>query len=190
MGFGSPMIDEFTAGKVATEVVASLERRREAIAADEGLTRAEVEQALVPLRTAYQESALPESYFKALEEEIRRTVPERWRAAAAAFTALERRSFGSWRGGDVYARVVYLFAGLVVGGLCVALPFIPIWEKWFPFAVAAAGWWLPDAQAGWHRRRYGRQLGQIVRSVAARQPALEARVSFAELSAETPEEHS
>jgi hypothetical protein len=181
------MVDEFTAGKVATEVVSSLERRREAIAADETLTRAEVEQALAPLRDAYRDSALPGAYFAALEEEIRHTVPERWRAAAAPFTQLERRGFGSWRGGDVYARVVYVFSGLVVGGLCVALPFIPIWEKWFPFVLAAVGWWLPDAQAAWHRRRYGRQLGRIVRSVAARQPTLEARVSWQELAAEPPE---
>ncbi len=74
-----------------------------------------------------------------------------------------------------------MFLGLVVGGLCVAAPFIPIWEKWFPFALAVAAWWLPDAQAAWHRRRYAGRLGAIVRDVGLRQPALEARVSLAEL---------
>src|SRR5262249_56291529 len=105
----------------------------------------------------------------------------RWRAAARAFTALEQRSFGSWRGGDVYSRVVYVILGLVVGGLCVKAPFIPIWEKWFPFAMAAGGWWLPDAQAAWHRRPYARRLGELVRDVGSRQQALEAAGTLKEL---------
>jgi hypothetical protein len=184
------MNDEFSAGRIATEVLAALERRREAIVDDDGAVRAELERALAPLRDAYRTSALPPSYFAALEEEVVRILPERWRAAATAYTALERRGFGSWRGGDVYARVVYVFAGLAVGGLCVALPFIPIWEKWFPFAVAACGWWLPDLQAAWQRRRYSRALGRLVGAVAERQGAMEARVTLGELAPPEPEEHS
>lgn len=173
--------EEFAARRVTTEVLGHLERRRGQIAGDEAAVRHEVDRALVPLRDAYRESALPPAYFAALEEELREVVPARWRSAASAFTALEARAFGSWRGGDVYARVVYLFVGLLVGGLCVAAPFIPIWEKWFPFALALGAWWLPDAQAAWHRRRYARRLGEIVRDVGLRQPALEARVTLAEL---------
>lgn len=176
------MNEEFSARNVATEVIASLERRREAVAGDQAEVGAEVERTLALLRVAYRESALPMSYFTALEEEIRQTLPARWRSAAAAFTALERRGYGSWRGGDVYARVVYVFAGLMLGGICVALPFIPIWEKWFPFALALGGWWLPDLQASWHRRRYGRELGRIVQAVSGRQLAMEARVSLQELA--------
>jgi hypothetical protein len=173
--------DEFAARRVVREVIAHLERRRSEIASDEVAVRSEVERALVPLREAYGESALPPAYFAALEQELREIVPARWRAAAVPFTATEQRGFGSWRGGDVYARVVYVFVGLVVGGLCVKLPFIPIWEKWFPFALAVGAWWLPDAQAAWHRRRYARRLGAIVSDVGARQQALEAKVTLAEL---------
>jgi hypothetical protein len=173
--------EEFAVRRVALEVIGHLERRRTEIVADDGAVRAEVERALAPLRDAYRESALPAPYFAALEHEVREIVPGRWRAAAAPFTAMEARSFGSWRGGDVYARVVYTLVGLVVGGLCVAAPFIPIWEKWFPFALAAAGWWLPDAQSAWHRRRYARRLGAIVKDLGARQPAIEARVTLADL---------
>jgi hypothetical protein len=173
--------DEFAARRVATEVIAHLELRRAEIIGHEAIVRAEVEHALVPIRDAYRESGLPAPYFAALEKELREILPARWRAAATAFTSLEQRSFGSWRGGDVYARVVYVFVGLVVGSLCVAAPFIPIWEKWFPFAVAAGGWWLPDAQAAWHRRRYARRLGQLVQDVGSRQRALEAAVTLKEL---------
>src|SRR5262245_2558445 len=91
------------------------------------------------------------------------------------------KGFGVWRGGDVYARIAFVFIGLAVGGLCLRLPFIPIWEKWFPFALAAGSWWLPDAQVAWHRRRYARRLGAIGSDVGSRQRALEAKVSLAEL---------
>jgi hypothetical protein len=173
--------EEFSARRVVTQVIAHLERRRGELAGDPGAVRAAVDKALVPLREAYRESGLPPAYFAALEEEVRDTLPARWRDAAAELTTLEARGFGSWRGGDVYARVTYVFVGLVVGGLCLRAPFIPIWEKWFPFALAAAGWWLPDAQAAWHRRGYARRLGAIVRDVAARQAELESAVTLAEL---------
>jgi hypothetical protein len=176
------MDDQFSARRVAAEVLTALERRRDAVADGTVPVESVMDEALATLGAAYRETSLPASYWQALDAELRATVPERWRRAALAFTALERRGFGSWRGGDVYARVVYVLAGLLVGGLCVALPFIPIWEKWFPFAVGAAAWWLPDAQAAWHRRRYARKLGGIAEAVATRQRALESRVTLAELT--------
>jgi hypothetical protein len=182
-GYPIAMNDEFSARRVATEVLTALERRRDGVVDGSATVEGILDETLGALGVAYREAALPPSYWQALEAELRATIPGRWRPAAAEFTALERRGFGSWRGGDVYARVVYALAGLLVGGLCVALPFIPIWEKWFPFAVGVAAWWLPDAQAAWHRRRHGRMLGRMVRDLAARQPALESRVSLAELTA-------
>ena len=167
------MNDEFAARKVARAVLAHLERRRPDIVGDDAALRREMERALAPLREAYRDSALPPAYFAALEQELAEAVPGRWRAAASSFTAAENRSFGSWRGGDIYARVVYVFIGLVVGGLCVKLPFIPIWEKWFPFVLAIAAWWLPTAQLAWHRRRYARALGSIALKVASSQPRLD-----------------
>lgn len=176
------MNDEFAARKVVTEVLGQLERRRAEIVHDERAVRLEVERSLEPLRAAYCETGLPVPYFAALEREVRASLPRRWRVAARSFTALEARGF-SWRGGDLIARIVYVFLGLVVGGLCLRAPFIPIWEKWFPFALAVGGWWLPDAQALWHRRRYARGLGAIVRDFGARQPALEGAVRLADLLA-------
>src|SRR5579863_4039553 len=148
------MTPEFAIAKVAAEVVAHLERRREAAARSEVTTAREVETALAPIRMAYRESQLPPTYFAALEAELRGALPAAWRAVAAPFTALEARGFGRWRGGDLSARLAYALGGLTLGGLIVWLPFIPIWEKWVPFALAFAGWWLPDAQVAWHRRRY------------------------------------
>jgi hypothetical protein len=174
------MTDEFAIAKVAVDVVAHLERHREVAVRDEGATGREIETALEPVRAAYRESELPAVYFQALEDELR-ALPAAWRAVAVPFTALEARGFGRWRGGDLSARLAYVLGGLALGGLIVWLPFIPIWEKWVPFALAIGGWWLPDAQVAWHRRRYGRELGRIVRRFEASQRALEARVPMSEL---------
>ncbi|HVR03360.1 MAG TPA: hypothetical protein VMT47_14580 [Polyangia bacterium] len=175
------MTGEFAISKVAVDVVAHLERHREIAVRDEATTAREVEAALEPIRAAYRESELPQAYFAALEAELRGALPAAWRAVAVPFTALEGRGFGRWRGGDLSARLIYVLGGLTLGGLIVWLPFIPIWEKWVPFALAIAGWWLPDAQVAWHRRRYGRELGRIVRRLEASQKALEARVPMSEL---------
>ncbi len=87
------------------------------------------------------------------------------------------------------ARIVYVFIGLLIGGLCVELPFIPIWEKWFPFLLAAGAWWLPSAQVAWHRRRYARAVGQIARNLARAQPVLEGTVSVDDLLLPEKGEH-
>jgi hypothetical protein len=173
--------DEFAVGRIAVEVLAHLERHREAAVRDEDATVREVEAALEPIRTAYRDSELPQVYFEGLELELKASLPAAWRAVAVPFTREEARSFGRWRGGDLGARLAYVLGGLVLGGLVVWLPFIPIWEKWLPFALAAGGWWLPDAQAAWHRRRYARDLGRIARRLAGSQRALEARVTMTSL---------
>jgi len=126
------VLDEFSAQQVTIDVLKHLERRRPAIVADEALVKAEIENALEPVRAAYRESELPQPYLDALVEELLATIPARWLPAAQRFTSLERRDFALWRGGDVVARVTYVFIGLLIGGLCVALPFIPIWENGSP----------------------------------------------------------
>jgi hypothetical protein len=175
------VIEEYSAQVVAAEVIEHLERHRPAIVADDEKTHAEVRAALVRVERAYNDSGLPAAYLGALIAELESALPAQWRAVAAPFTALEARGFGLWRGGDLVSRIVYVFAGLGLGGLCVALPFVPIWEKWFPFALAVAAWWLPDAQAWFQRRRYATRLGQIVGQMSRAQPALERAVTLADL---------
>src|SRR5262249_54361801 len=115
--------------------------------------------------------------------EIAPGLAEQWRGLAAPFTMLEKRAFGAWRGGDLIARIVYVFTGLVLGGFCVWAPFIPIWERWFPIPLAVAPFWLPDAQVAWQRGRYARQLGGVVRDFARLQPRLEEAVRLPDLLA-------
>lgn len=177
------MLDEYSAQTVAIEVLSHLERRREAIIHDEALVSAEVERALVPVRRSYLDAELPASYLDALEAEVRATLPARWRTRALRFTEQEQRDFGVWRGGDIIARLCYVLIGLVIGGLIVAAPFIPIWEKWFPFLLSGLAWWLPSAQIALARRRYARSLGELAREIGAAQKQLDRHIRFDELMA-------
>jgi len=180
------VLPEFSADTITRQVLARLERQRAALAGDAAATEAAVTAELAEARARYAEEALPAPYFEALARELGPALGTRWRRVAAVYTELEGSGFGIWRGGDLVARLAYVFAGLALGGLCVALPFIPIWEKWFPFALSIAGYFLPDAQVRWQRRRYARQLGDLVRDFAALQPRLEAAVKLTDLLGEAP----
>jgi hypothetical protein len=175
------VLDEFSAERVTLRVLEELERRRVAIADDPDAVKAAVNEALVPVRKEYQEAELPLNYLEALEREIRSIVPVAWQRAAAPYTAREKREFGVWRGGDPVARLTYVLIGLVLGGLILKAPFIPIWEKWFPFLLAGGAWWLPDAQVRWHKRRYAKALGRIAIDVARAQAQLDGTVSTEQL---------
>jgi hypothetical protein len=174
------VLEEFSAGAVTTQVVQHLERHRPAVVGDEALVRAEVEQALAPIRREYAESGLPARYFEALEAEVRGALPARWRAVAEPFTRLEQNGFDGWRGGDVVARLTYVAVGLIAGVVLLRLP-LPMRFKWLPFALAVGAWWLPDLQRRWHRRRYARRLGEIVAAMQTAQKALDREVTVQDL---------
>jgi|SRR5438552_1991776 len=175
------MTEEFAIKNVALDVLAHLELHREEAVQDEAATRLAVDAALEPVRRSYLDSQLPAAYLRALDHELATTIAASWRAVAVPFTELEKRRFGIWRGGDLVARLAYVLGGLSLGGLIVWLPFIPIWEKWLPFAMALGGAWLPNAQVLWQRRRYARELGAIAVRLGARQGALEAAVTMNDL---------
>jgi len=175
------VVGELSAVRVTLRVLDHLERRRVAIVDDPAQVEAAVVEALVPVRKEYQEAELPIAFWEGLETEVRAIVPRAWRAVAQPYSHKEKREFGLWRGGDPVARLTYVLAGLTLGGLILWAPFIPIWEKWFPFVLAFGAWWLPDAQVRWHKRAYARALGRIAAQVARAQPELEGRVSTEQL---------
>jgi hypothetical protein len=175
------VVGEFSLRQVSADVLEHLERRRPAIVNDEKLVAVEVKHALVPVRKSYAELDMPRAYMDALEEELVESLPARWRNVAVPFTQDEKRSFGVWRGGDLFARLTYSAGGLLVGLFIVWAPFIPIWWKWLPLLVAIAAWWVPDAQTALRRRRYARALGEIVTSYDAAQKQLDRHVTMQDL---------
>ena len=167
------VLDEFSCEAAAFTALRTLEARRSELVEKPAMVTAAVETALEPLRESYRTSELPPGYFDAVENEVKSHLPALWQEIAKPFSAREREDFGIWRRGDVVARLAYVFGGLTLGSLIVWAPFIPIWEKWFPFALAIGAWWLPSAQRFWHRRRYARELGVMAQGFAVAQPRLD-----------------
>ena len=83
-------------------------------------------------------------------------------AAARDMTELERNNFGIWRGGDLAARFTFALIGLLIGSIIIALPFIPIFEDMFAFALMAAGFLYPDLKRFMFERRYMKVLNRLV----------------------------
>jgi hypothetical protein len=75
---------------------------------------------------------------------------------------LERHNFGIWRGGDLGARFAFALAGLIIGSIIIALPFVPIFEDMFAFALTAAGFLYPDLKRFMMERRYMKVLNRLV----------------------------
>jgi hypothetical protein len=107
-------------------------------------------------------------HWERLERALLDDAFPRYAALAERQTALEQRDYGLWRGGDLLARLAYAGAGLVLGGLCVKLPFIPIPETWdvFAFATMLGAPFVPDLQVGWHRWRYRKAIEAVQRELA------------------------
>lgn len=106
------------------------------------------------------------------------------------YTALVSQQHASLRGGgaeraELYNRLTYAAIFFVIGVAVIRAPFIPLWDKWIPFALAALAPllspWLPDLQKFLAGKRHGVSLGllhmdldQAGRSLPLPPPALPA----------------
>jgi hypothetical protein len=98
----------------------------------------------------------------------------RYARLAEQENALAAREYGLWRGGDLVARGAFALAGLVLGAAMVAIPWIPIYEKWFPWALFILGPFIPDAYVFWYRRKHAKKLDQLVVDLAREGATLDA----------------
>jgi len=152
-------------------VIAAAERRRPGL----GPWSAEVElelaktfrEELDALKPRFFEIFDDHAYWAKVEETMLEVAFPRYLAEAKRFSEAERRDFGTWRGGDLVARLTYALGGFALGTFLVKVPFIPIPETWdaLIFAMAIAAPFLPDAQAWFHRKRYARRVKAIVKDV-------------------------
>jgi hypothetical protein len=117
---------------------------------------------LAEIKGTYDEFGGSEAYWEALEKEVGEVVLPQYIAAARDLTDQERNGFFIWRGGDLGARFAFALAGLVIGSIIIALPFIPIFEDMFAFALTAAGFLYPDLKRFMMERRYTKVLNRIV----------------------------
>ncbi|MEA2327285.1 MAG: hypothetical protein QOE68_2244 [Thermoanaerobaculia bacterium] len=117
---------------------------------------------LAEVKRAYDEFGGSATYWETLEKEVDEVVLPQYVAAAQSMNELEADNFHIWRGGDLSARFVFALAGLIIGSIIILLPFIPIYEDMFAFALTAVGFLYPDLKRFMTERRYMKALNRLV----------------------------
>jgi hypothetical protein len=117
---------------------------------------------LARIRQSYLEGMGSKAYWRELEREVLETVMPQYIPAAIEQNRKERELYGLWRGGDPLARLGFMFVGLIIGVMIIALPFIPAIENMLALAFALGGWFYPDLVRMTHDRRHYALLNQLV----------------------------
>ena len=119
-------------------------------------------------------------------QRVRRALDEillpRYAAMARAEIDLAKRHYGIWRGGDLVARGTFALAGFILGIIAVEIPYIPIYEKWFPALLLVLGPLFPDGVMWLHRRRWRKQLEALVGDLHRASETLETYRPLSELT--------
>lgn len=148
-------------------LVEAFERTRPGLAAwtpeVEQALQAEAEADLEQMERQCRELGVDDpAYWARVRGALKTVLLPRYAALAREEIALSLRDYGLWRGGDLVARLAFAVAGLLLGALAVAIPWIPVTEKWVPWALFVAGPLLPDLYFWWYRRRYRKKLEALV----------------------------
>ena len=160
--------DRFSLPFLAEVSIASAERRRPGLGpwtpkvreALDGVFRAE----LAEVRARFFELSEDASHWEKVERNLLDVCFPRYCTVAEKQTWLEQHDYGLWRGGDLLARGLYAFLGLMIGFFLVKTPWIPIPTTWDALILAflLAAPFLPDAQIALKQRRFRKALGAIV----------------------------
>jgi hypothetical protein len=171
---------------VGRHLVSLFEVRRPAIARFDGealaLFRREAEEALAQMEKQSQELGVDSPrHWKRAREVVESVLLPRYLALAKAENEAAAKDYDLWRGGDLVARGAFALAGLVLGALMVWIPWIPVYEKWVPWALFVLGPFLPDAYLAWYRRRHGKKLEALVEDLAREGETLDAYRPLSEM---------
>lgn len=128
------------------------------------------------IKAQYDEYGGGAGYWDALKKEVLSTAMPQYIDEARAMNALERSGWRVWRQGDVGARLLYALAGLLIGSIIIALPFVPIFEDMFAFALTAGGFVYPDLKKFQYERRHAVAMNRLVDASARYQE--DARLHF------------
>ena len=135
---------EYDFGTVVFALLQECEHRRRSFDDVAAGVRDCAKEKLAAIQRAYRDIGGAQPYWDALEKEVLKTVVPQYTAAAKQMNALEGSGFGVWRGGDLPARLLFALLGLIIGSIIIAIPFIPIVENAFAFALTAGGFVYPD----------------------------------------------
>lgn len=145
--------------------------------------RAQAEAELQQMERQSRELGFDEpEYFRRLRGAVQEILLPRYGRLVAEEIALQNRSYGIWRGGDLVARGVFALAAFILGILAVELPYVPIQAKWFPALLLIIGPLFPDMVLWWYRRRFQRRLDELVADLAKASDTLDTYQPLSELS--------
>jgi hypothetical protein len=116
---------------------------------------------LEEIRGSYEEMGGTRPYWDRLEREVMEAMLPQYLPAVEQ-TRLEKNSYDVWRHGDPAARALLTLIGLILGGLIVKAPFIPIVEDAFAFVLAAAFFLYPEIKQLYFDRRHTRFLNRLI----------------------------
>lgn len=162
-------------GALIGELLADLERFRPGLpedappAAVQAALSARARLRLAELHREYRvddrpEESDPESaaQLQLYQREVEQILLPRYAVLCQRQNALERNRSTAWRGPDLYNRLTYAVIFFAIGVLVVWAPFIPLWDKWIPFAFALLAPlctpWLPDLYRILLRSRHQMEL--------------------------------
>jgi hypothetical protein len=151
-------------GNVLFAVLQECEHQRRALLPNEAAARLrEIARAkLAEIHESYTELGGTGAYWGELEREVMETALPQYIPGAVEQTRLERDNYDLWRQGDPAARALFGLLGLVVGGLIIKAPFIPIFEDTFAFLLTAAGLLYPEIKKTYFDHRHSRFLNRMI----------------------------
>ncbi len=151
-------------GNVLFAVLQECEHKRRALLPNEAEARLrEIARGkLAEIHESYTELGGTETYWQDLEREVIETTLPQYIPAAVEQNRLEKTNYDLWRQGDPAARFLFGLLGLVIGGLIIAAPFIPIFEDTFAFLLAAGGFLYPEIKKTVFDFRHSRLLNRLI----------------------------
>lgn len=154
---------------LCSELLADLERYRPALPAQAGeaAIMEQLRQRIdIRLAELYREFRVEESesdlaqdqQFALYQREVDAVLLPRYSRIAHLQNQLEQAPRRAGQGRDLYNRLSYTLGFFLLGLFIVWAPFIPIWEKWIPFALAALAPllspFLPDLYGMWLQQKH------------------------------------
>lgn len=145
-------------------VLQECEHQRRALLPNEAEARLrEIARAkLAEIRESYEECGGTAGYWQNLEREVLETALPQYGPAAVEQSRLEKSNYDLWRQADPAARAAFGLLGLLIGGLIIAIPWLPIFEDAFAFVLAAAGFLYPEIKKMAFDFRHARLLNRLI----------------------------
>src|SRR5436309_1754048 len=155
---------EFDFGPVLYAVLQECEHVRRGLDPGEAPERLQetARRKLADIRESYEECGGTPPYWSDLEREVLETSMQQYIPAAVEQNRLETSRYDLWRGGDPAARALFALLGLMIGGLIIAAPWIPIFEDAFAFLLALAGLLYPEIKKTFLDFHHSQLLNKLI----------------------------